>query len=111
MEVCYFALNASLHDMTVLFFSFFLEIRSLGRGGGTGVDDCFRFISGGTGVGTQKGLIFEQVLLIEMIHDLSFFCELLGRIAEREHAKAVMGRRHEGMRRALWAWKVLRTWS
>lgn len=40
-----------------------------------------------------------------------FFCELLGRIVEREHAKAVMGRRDEGMRWALWAWKVLRTWS
>lgn len=41
---------------------------------GNGVGDSgFQFSIGFMGVGTQKGLILEQIRLNEMIHDLSFF--------------------------------------
>lgn len=71
------------HRMIFFFsFLFFLIqwfVRKELEGHGVG-DSGFQFSIGCMGVGTQKGLILEQIRLNEMIHDdLSFFYQVVGK--------------------------------
>lgn len=66
-----FVSDASPHD---IFFFFLIHsfVRKEVEGNGVG-NSGFLSSIGCMGVGTQKGLILEQIRLNEMIHDLSFF--------------------------------------
>lgn len=84
--VCCSVSDASLHDVFLsvfLFVSFFFfSVQSFVRKGveSNGVGDSgFQFSIGCMGVGTQKGLILEQIRLNEMIHDLSSFIQVVGK--------------------------------
>jgi hypothetical protein len=67
-----FVSDASPHDVSFIFILIHSFARKEVEGNGVG-NSGFRFSIGCMGVGTQKGLILEQIRLNEMIHDLSFF--------------------------------------